>query len=102
MKRVHHYPTKLNRDHARPLNAPAPTDAAIEARLSELIQPHTYTLAEQYRRLGLRARVLTLPLMVALVVTLIWRQAPSMRALVRLFGREARCGPRRRGSPSRR
>lgn len=81
-------PSDLNRDHARPRTAPAPSSPAVEARLAELISPATYALAEQYRRLGLRWRVLTLPVMVALVLTLIWRQVPSVSTLVRVLARE--------------
>jgi hypothetical protein len=87
-KRIHHYPTALNRDHARPRTAPAPPDEVVERRLAELIAPATYTLAEHYRGLGLRWRVLTLPVMVALVLTLIWRQVPSLSTLVAMLVRE--------------
>jgi Transposase DDE domain len=81
-------PAELRRDHARPRNAPAPSDTAIEARLEELISPATYAVTAQYHRLGLRARILTLPVMVSLVVTLIWRQVPSVHMLARLLSRE--------------
>jgi hypothetical protein len=76
------------RDHVRPRGAPGPTDEAIEARLAEVVGPATYAVAEQYRRYGLRWRVLTLPVMVALLVALIWRQVPSVRTLARLLARE--------------
>jgi hypothetical protein len=82
-------PVPLNRDHARPRTAPAPTTAAVEARLTDLISPATFALAEQYRQLGLRWRVLTLPVMVALVLSLIWRQVPSVSTLVALLARES-------------
>ena len=82
-------PVELNRDHARPRTAPAPTNAAIEARLTELVGPATFELVEQYRRLGLRWRVLTLPVMVALVLALIWRQVPSITTLGQLLARES-------------
>lgn len=81
-------PVELNRDHARPRTAPAPTSAAVEARLTELISPATYALTEQYQQLGLRWRVLTLPVMVALVLSLIWRQIPSVTTLVQTLARE--------------
>jgi hypothetical protein len=41
-----------------------------------------------YRQLGLRDRILNLPLMVALVLTLLWRQVPSVHELTRLLARE--------------
>jgi hypothetical protein len=53
-----------------------------------LIQPLTYALADEYRRLGCRWRILTLPVMVSLVVTMIWRQVPSIAELLRLVERE--------------
>lgn len=87
-KRIHHYPAHLTRDHARPRAAPAPTAEAVEARLAELVAPATYALAEHYRALGLRWRVLTLPVMAALVLALIWRQVPSASTLVALLARE--------------
>jgi hypothetical protein len=87
MKRIHHLPAALLRDHARPRTAPAPTAPAIEARLSELIQPATYAAVTLYQQQGLRARVLTLPIMVALVLAMIWRQIPSASMLVREIAR---------------
>src|SRR5579859_2024299 len=81
-------PPALNRDHARPRNAPAPLDAAMEEHLTTLVSPATYALTDQYRRLGLRFRILSLPVMVALVLTLIWRQVPSVSTLVQLLARE--------------
>jgi hypothetical protein len=87
-KRLHHYPAALNRDHARPRTAPAPSDEAVERRMAELVTPATYALADHYRRLGLRWRILPLPVMVALVLGLIWRQVPSISTLVALLARE--------------
>jgi hypothetical protein len=87
MKRIHHLPPAVLRDHARPRTAPAPTAPAIDARLRELIQPATYAAAILYQQRGLRARVLTLPIMVALVLTMIWRQIPSASLLVREIAR---------------
>lgn len=92
-------PPELNRDHARPRTAPAPSSPAVEARLAELIRPATYALAAQYRQLGLRWRVLTLPVMVALVLAMIGRQVPSVTTLVQLLARESLLwAPPRRGS----
>lgn len=87
-KRLHHYPAAVHRDHARPRTAPAPADGAIERRLEELVAPATYALADHYRRLGPRWRVLTLPVMVALLLALIWRQVPSVTTLAALLARE--------------
>lgn len=81
-------PVHLNRDHARPRTAPAPTCEAVEARLAEVVQPATYVVMEQYRQLGLRFRILTLPVMLALVLALIWRQIPSVTTLAQILVRE--------------
>jgi hypothetical protein len=81
-------PLVLKRDHARPRQPPRPSDAEIEARLTDLVSPAVYALLAAYRQLGLRQRILTLPVMVALVLTMVWRQVPSLSELVRLLGRE--------------
>jgi hypothetical protein len=60
----------------------------VEARLTDLISPATYALTEEYRRLGLRWRILSLPVMVALLLALIWRQIPSVTTLVDTLVRE--------------
>src|SRR3990172_12898215 len=84
----HYRPPDINRDHARPRNAPAPSNAAVEARLAELINPATYALTDYYRRLGLRWRILNLPVMVALIITMIWRQVPSVLTLLHMLHNE--------------
>src|SRR5215211_3632091 len=87
-KSSHRGQPKWDRDHVRPRGVPGPTDEEVEARLTELVGPATFAVAEQYRRYGLRWRVLTLPVMVALLVALIWRRVPSVRGLASLLGRE--------------
>jgi hypothetical protein len=79
---------KWDRDHVRPRGIPGPTSEEVEARLAEVVKPATFAVAEQYRRYGLRWRVLTLPVMVALLLALIWRQVPSVRTLATLLTRE--------------
>jgi hypothetical protein len=88
MSKKSYRPAELLRDHARPRHAPAPTDAQLDARLTEIVQPATYAVVEQYRQLGLRERVLTLPVMVCLLLTLVWRQVPGVRPLARLLARD--------------
>lgn len=56
-----------NRDHIRDRNMPAPENAEIAARLEELVSPLVYNQLSYYRQLGLRNRILGLPLMVAAV-----------------------------------
>ncbi len=41
-----------------------------------------------FRSLGLRNRILNLPLMIAAVLTLLWRNVPSVTELTRLLNRE--------------
>jgi hypothetical protein len=65
-----------------------PPDEQVTQRLTELIHPATLAQLEYFRRLDLRKRVLTLPVMVALVLAMIWRQVASVGELVRLLGRE--------------
>jgi len=66
----------------------APPDEHIVARLTELIHPATLRLVGYYQQLGLRERILTLPVMVALVLSLIWRQFSGVSELVRMIRTE--------------
>ena len=43
---------------------------------------------KHYKQLGLRNRIINLSLMVAVVLTLLWRQVPSVQELTRLLARE--------------
>jgi hypothetical protein len=81
-------PVVLDRDHARPRAAPAPSNAAVDARLTALVSPAAFAQGDEDRRLGLRARVLALPVMVAVVLTIVWRQVPAVGEAVRLLERE--------------
>jgi hypothetical protein len=63
----------------------APPDAQVSARLTALIHPLTLSQVAYYHDLGLRERVLSLPVMVALVLSMIWRQIGSVCLLVRLL-----------------
>jgi len=77
-----------NRDHARKLHRTDPSDEVIAAQLEDLLTPAIHAQARHYKHLGLRARILTLPLMVAAVLTLLWRDVPSVGELTRLLARE--------------
>ncbi len=66
----------------------APADEHIVARLTELVHPATLRLVSYYHQLGLRERILTLPVMVAFVLSLIWRQFSGVSELVRLIRTE--------------
>lgn len=66
--------------------APPPDD--IERWMNELVYPAAQAQMSYCRTLGLRQRVLTLPVMVALLVSLVWRQIGSARELVRVLAHE--------------
>jgi Transposase DDE domain len=66
----------------------APPDPRVVERLTDLIHPATLAQLDYFRQLGLRQRLLTLPVMVALVLTMIWRQIGSVCELVRLLNTE--------------
>jgi len=77
-----------NPDHVRRRNAPAADNEAIKAQLTELLTPAIAGQMAYYRQLGMRSRILTLPLMVAAVLTILWRQVPSVHELTRMLARE--------------
>src|SRR5438034_10173143 len=77
-----------NPDHARRTHVPAPSDAEIERRLTDCVQPAVFAELDYYRQLGLRSRLLNLPVMVALVLALLWRRVPGVCTLQRMLGRE--------------
>jgi len=66
----------------------APPDEQMAQHLTELIHPATLAQVAHFHSLGLRARLLTLPVMVALVVSMVWRQIGSVHELVRTLQRE--------------
>lgn len=78
----------LNHDHAQRHHRPAISNTEIARRLEDLLTPAIYAQKNYYRSLGLRDRVLTLPLMLAAVLTLLWRQVPGVQELTRLLERE--------------
>ena len=67
----------------------APPAAAVVARLTEIVHPATLAQVSYFHSLGLRARLLTLPVMVGLVLGLLWRQLGSINELVRVIHVEA-------------
>jgi hypothetical protein len=66
----------------------APSAPQVEARLAEVVHPATLAQVAAFRDLGLRERVLTLPVMVAFVLSLVWRQLGSVSEAVRVLGEE--------------
>ena len=83
-------PTKKprNPDHVRRRNTPQADNKAITEHLQNLLSPAIYAQNAYYRSLGLRERILNLTLMVAAVLTLIWRQVPSVQELTRMLEQE--------------
>jgi hypothetical protein len=66
----------------------APPDAEVQRRLSDLVHPATYAQVAAYQAMGLRHRLLTLPVMVAFTLSLIWRQIGSVAEAVRALNED--------------
>lgn len=77
----------IQRDRSKRPNT-APPDEVVEGRLEELVSPAVYAQVDVYHARGLRERTLTLPIMVAFVLSLIWRQLASVREAVRVLNEE--------------
>ena len=80
--------THRNPDHVQRHNTPSPNNEAITEQLEVLLTPAIHAQQAYYRQLGLRDRILNLPLMAAAVLTLLWRQVPGVQELTRLLARE--------------
>ena len=81
-------PVELERDHARPRTVPAPTTPQMDAHLQLLLYPAVFGLRDRYRGLGYRERILSLPVMVGILLSLVWRQIASVSELQRVLARE--------------
>ena len=79
---------KTNRDHAKRQQRPMMEDKAIAGQLEVLLSDAIANQRKYCRQLGLRDRILTLPLMVAAVLTMLWRDVAGVRELTRILGRE--------------
>lgn len=77
----------IARDRTKRPNT-APPDEQIEARLAEVVHPATLNQVAHFHALGLRERLLNLPVMMAFVLSLIWRQLGSVAEAVRTLNRE--------------
>lgn len=77
-----------NPDHVRRTNMPGPDNAVVQERLQSLLTPAVFGQIAHYRQLGLRDRILSLPVMVAAVLWLLWRQVPSVCELAKMLVRE--------------
>jgi hypothetical protein len=74
----------IQRDRSKRPTA-APSDEEIADRLREIVHPATLAQVAHFQRLGLRERTLTLPVMVALVLNMVWRQIGSVTDLTKLM-----------------
>jgi hypothetical protein len=79
---------KTNRDHAKKKQRPMVEDQVIAEHLTTLLTPSIRSQSRFFRELGLRERIITLPLMVAAVLTLLWRDVPGVTELARLLEKE--------------
>lgn len=79
---------KTNRDHAKKQQRPMREDPVIAEQLDALLTPAITTQENYYRKLGMRERILTLPLMVAAILTLLWRDVAGVRELTRILSKE--------------
>ncbi len=80
--------SRSNRDHALKQHRPMVEDEAIASQLETLLTPAITSQENYYRQLGLRDRILNLPLMVAAVLTLLWRDVAGVTELTRMLARE--------------
>lgn len=79
---------KINRDHAQKTHRPMLEDEEIASQLKDLLTPAIAAQASYYRQLGLRDRLLNLPLMIGAILTLIWRDVPGVTELTRMLARD--------------
>lgn len=66
----------------------APPDEEIAERLTEIVHPATLAQVAFFHQLGLRERVLNLPVMVALVLSMVWRQIGEVTELAKMLRTE--------------
>ncbi len=60
-----------------------PPSEAIQQLLEQIVSPITYSQIDSYQAMGLRQRILTLPVMMAFVLSLIWRHVGSVTEAIR-------------------
>ena len=80
--------TRSNQLARQSKQPPPPPDEVTAARIEEIVHPATLAQLSYYRQLGLRERTLTLPLMMALVLSLVWRQFSSVSEALRVWHQE--------------
>ena len=60
-----------------------PPNEDIQKLLEQIVSPITYSQIDSYQAMGLRQRILTLPVMMAFVLSLIWRHLGSVTDAIR-------------------
>jgi hypothetical protein len=76
-------------DHRRRTNLPSPPVAEIQQELMRQLTPAMFAQARRaHSHLNLRDRVLNLATMCAIVVSIVWRQIPSLSEVLRLLSQE--------------
>lgn len=70
------------------MQRPMLEDEVIAQQLEALLTPAITAQENYYRQLKLRDRILNLPLMVAAVFTLLWRDVAGVTELTRMLARE--------------
>jgi hypothetical protein len=78
----------IQRDRSKRLLS-MPTDQAMTERITELVHPATLAQVGYFHQLGLRERILTLPVMMAVVLSMIWRQIGSVQERTRVVQEES-------------
>lgn len=79
---------KQNSDHTHKHHAPTIDNEVISQQLKALLTPAIFAQEKYYKQLGLRDRIINLSMMVAAVLTLLWRQVPGVQELTKLLARE--------------
>jgi hypothetical protein len=76
-----------NPDFRHRVTAPAPESKEIESRLFELLSPGTFANLKDVKdkERSLRSRVLTLPVMAAIVLSLVYRQVQHLTDVLRIL-----------------
>lgn len=74
----------VQRDRSKRPNV-SPPDEQVAEHLTEIIHPLTLTQVAHFHDLGLRERTLNLPVMVALVLSMVWRQIGAVSELAKML-----------------
>lgn len=85
-----------NPDHRRRSQVPAPSIEEVEARVTELLTPsllaprqlERHSPDPAHKPIRMRARLLTLPVVMAILVGLVFRRVPSLAEVQRVLARE--------------